>query len=554
MGSLDETLGTDPGATAASLAEGSSLGAYRIERLLGEGAMGEVYLATHMALGRPVALKTLKAGVSNRALLERFFAEARAVNLIRHENIVECTDLQADARPPFIVMELLEGKTLGQAIEEGGRIPVRRAARIAAQIADAIGAAHAKTIVHRDLKPDNVFLIRRAGTSDYVKVLDFGIARLRPDLGVSATASGLLIGTPAYMSPEQVRGEKVGPGADIYALGAIVFHMLTGRLPFNVSSMSMMLVAQLQETAPRVDELVPDVPPGLADFVAHTLAKDAKHRPPDMATFRRDMLALAGLPTDPGTSLAESSAALTPAVYMSTMPPMPISSSSVGSSPGQSSISASTGQMMPVPSKRRSWLIGMVAGAVVAGGVAVAVGLSSSSSKSGETKSAETKAPEAAQPPPAAPQPAVVAVVEPLKPTPPPPQPTPAVTPPPPQPEPIATAVAEPPKPEPPKPDAHKIAKKKIEKKATVAPPPPPRVEKKVEKKIEQVVTAPPPPPPPPPDVDCSLDGFVRVYESCSDKAAASVALRRLNQCRNASKLSSKVDYDVVKRALVRCL
>ena len=552
MGSLDETLGTDPGLAQASLAEGSTLGAYRIERLLGEGAMGEVYLATHIALGRPVALKTLKAGVTNRALLERFFAEARAVNLIRHENIVECTDLQAEAKLPFIVMELLEGKTLSKAIEDAGRIPVRRAARIAAQIADAIGAAHAKTIVHRDLKPDNVFLIRRAGTSDYVKVLDFGIARLRPDLGVSATASGLLIGTPAYMSPEQVRGEKVGPSADIYALGAIVFHMLTGRLPFTATSMSMMLVAQLQETPPRVDELVPDVPRGLADFVASTLAKDAKHRPPDMTAFRRDMLGLAGLSTDPGTSLAESSSALAPAGYMATMAPVAMAA-------GQSSISASSGQVVVQRSSKKAWWIGMAAGAVVAGGVALAIGLMSSSSSPAPKPSDSVQA-ATTTPPPPQPNVQVATVVTPPPPAPPDAAPAVAASPP-------VDVVAQPPKQEPVKQDPVKTEPVKTEphKKAKVDPKVErkvdkkidPKVDKKVEKKVEQVTAPPPPlPPPPPPEaqLDCSLDGFVRVYESCSDKGAASAALKRLNQCRNASKLSSKVDYDVVKRALVRCL
>src|SRR5512138_2231961 len=136
------------GGGARSL-EGMTLGAYKIERLLGEGAMGQVFLATHVALGRPVALKILKPAVAaDRTLTERFFAEARAVNIIRHENIVECTDLVNDPTGhSYIVMELLEGRTLGAAIEEAGRIPPRRAALIVAQIADAIATAHDKGII-----------------------------------------------------------------------------------------------------------------------------------------------------------------------------------------------------------------------------------------------------------------------------------------------------------------------------------------------------------------------------------------------------------------------
>src|SRR5258706_1203773 len=184
MGNVEATQPEEPGGGSGRSLEGTTLGSYKIDRLLGEGAMGEVFLATHVALGRPVAIKTLKPAVAaDRALTERFFAEARAVNIIRHENIVECTDLVNDPTGrSYIVMELLEGRTLGGAIEEVGRITPRRAARIVAQITDAIGAAHDKGIVHRDLKPENVYLIKRAGSSDYVKVLDFGIARLRPDL------------------------------------------------------------------------------------------------------------------------------------------------------------------------------------------------------------------------------------------------------------------------------------------------------------------------------------------------------------------------------------
>lgn len=296
----------------ASTLEGTQLGAYRIEKQLGEGAMGEVFLAVHEALGRQVALKKLKPHVAvDRAMTERFFAEARAVNIIRHENIVECTDLVNEGGTSYIVMELLEGKTLSIAIRQAKQLPALRAAKIAAQIADALSAAHSKGIVHRDLKPDNVFLIKRAGSADYVKVLDFGMARLRPELGgVGATQSGALIGTPAYMSPEQARGEKVGPAADIYALGVVLFHMLTGQLPFAAESLTMMLIQIVQEMPPRIDKVAKDVPPALVALVARCLDKDASKRPPDMATLRRELFEAVGLPVETAQSVAASQSPL----------------------------------------------------------------------------------------------------------------------------------------------------------------------------------------------------------------------------------------------------
>ena len=279
---------------------GTRLGPYMIERLLGEGAMGEVYRAVHEALGRPVALKILKPAVAaDRSMTERFFGEARAVNIIRHENIVECTDLVNEPKGrSYIVMELLEGRTLGDAIRDAGKMAPKRAARITAQIADALGAAHDKGIVHRDLKPDNVYLIKRAGLADYVKVLDFGMARLRPDLGggALATQTGALMGTPAYMAPEQARGDKATAAADIYALGAVLFNMLAGQPPFPAQALSLMLAAVLRDTPKRVDHFAPNVPPALTALVERALSKDPMQRPADMAAFRRDVLESVGLP------------------------------------------------------------------------------------------------------------------------------------------------------------------------------------------------------------------------------------------------------------------
>ncbi len=277
---------------------GKSLGPYRIESRLGEGGMGEVYRALHVNLERPVAIKTLRPEVAaNRDMLERFFAEARATNLIRHENIIECTDLVREPNGrSYIVMELLEGRTLSQAIRDSGRIEARRTVIIAAQAADALYAAHQKGIVHRDLKPDNIFLIRRMGSDDYVKVLDFGVASLMPNLGeVRKTATGAIIGTPAYMSPEQVMGQKVTPAADIYALGVILFHMLTGRLPFDGATLPVMMMAHVSEAPPSLAELAPSIPAALVDIVARALAKEPAARIPDMGTMRTALLASVGM-------------------------------------------------------------------------------------------------------------------------------------------------------------------------------------------------------------------------------------------------------------------
>lgn len=277
---------------------GTTLGPYRVEAELGSGGMGDVYRGVHQELGRLVAIKTLKPDISaDTGSLRRFFDEARTVNKIRHENIVDVTDLSCEPDGlSYMIMELLEGRTLTDAIRGCGRMPPDRAVRIAQQIASAISAAHAHQIIHRDLKPDNVFLIRRAGTVDYVKVLDFGIARLHRTPGdATATQTGMLIGTPAYMSPEQAKGEKVSSAADIYALGVILFQMLTGRLPFNGASVPEVMYGHLKLQPPKVSEISPDVPAALTDVVARALAKKVRDRPASMSVMRTELLLAVGL-------------------------------------------------------------------------------------------------------------------------------------------------------------------------------------------------------------------------------------------------------------------
>src|SRR5580698_379373 len=213
---------------------GAQIGPYRVARLLGIGGMGRVYKAVHPQIGSRVAIKVLSRECADRRdLVERFFSEARAVNVANHENIVNVTDLAMlpDGRP-YIVMEYLDGAPLSSLIEQarqrGTPLPLGGVARLAAEVLEALAAAHAKGIVHRDLKPDNIYVLQ----SGRVKVLDFGVAKLRPELGGSATHTGSLLGTPYYMSPEQASGRSVDARADIYAMGVILFECATLNKPF----------------------------------------------------------------------------------------------------------------------------------------------------------------------------------------------------------------------------------------------------------------------------------------------------------------------------------
>ncbi len=231
---------------------GDVLGQYRIIDMLGRGGMGCVYLAEHLKLGRKVALKLLRPEhAERRDAVARFFQEARAVNKIRHRNIVDVTDLvEAEDGTTFIIMELLDGMSLGK-LMRAQQLDVPRALAILAQICDGLAAAHAHGIVHRDLKPDNVFVISTADGADLVKLLDFGVAKLlhpeNEDIGFE-TAAGAVVGTPTFMSPEQAGGGEVDARSDIYSLGAIMYEMFTGEPIFRGKSFGEFVRKHLNET------------------------------------------------------------------------------------------------------------------------------------------------------------------------------------------------------------------------------------------------------------------------------------------------------------------
>jgi serine/threonine protein kinase len=273
------------------LATGTLLGSFRVVRVLGEGGMGRVYLAVHEVIGRRVALKVLRQKLaSDPRAVSRFFVEAQLVNRIRHPGIVEVTDLFVAGGMPCIVMELLEGRTFGEAIA-AGELTLPEILDIGAQIADALRAAHEAGVVHRDLKPDNVLLVSprpddERGQGVVAKVLDFGIAKL----GGPGSEPGALMGTPEYMSPEQLSGAEVDARVDIYALGVSLFHATVGRLPFS-GEVRDVVRQQLHAAPPRPSELA-DVPDDVDEVILTMLAKNPAHRPQTMAEVAAQLRAL----------------------------------------------------------------------------------------------------------------------------------------------------------------------------------------------------------------------------------------------------------------------
>ena len=258
-----------------SLEPGQSFGGYTIVAKLGEGGMGEVYRATDSRLGRDVAIKILPAAVAQDAdRRARFDREAKALAALNHFNIAQIYGLEDTA----IVMELLEGQTLRERLANGP-LPVRKALDFGAQIARGLAAAHERGVIHRDLKPENLFIVN----DGQIKILDFGLARQSSELleGTatrSGTAPGMVLGTAGYMSPEQVRGQAVDTRSDVFALGAILYEMLTGRRAFRRDSAAETMTAILNEHPPEPGTVRPDISPSIDRIVQHCLEKHVAER------------------------------------------------------------------------------------------------------------------------------------------------------------------------------------------------------------------------------------------------------------------------------------
>jgi len=266
---------------------------YRIVRKIGEGGMGAVYQAEHALIEKKIALKILFQDLTRRPdLIARFLQEAKSASRIGHENVIDISDFgQSPEGLVFIAMEFLDGQDLGKTLKQVGAMPWDRARPILMQIAKGLRAAHGNGIIHRDMKPENVYLIQREGRPDFVKVLDFGIAKIVNDDagGPALTQTGMIFGTPEYMSPEQAQGSTPDHRVDVYAVGCIMYHMLTGQVPFTADNFMGILTKHLleQPVPPRKRRPDLEITPEVEAICLRAMEKERDKRFPDMDAFYR---------------------------------------------------------------------------------------------------------------------------------------------------------------------------------------------------------------------------------------------------------------------------
>ena len=281
---------------------------YLIVRKIGEGGMGAVYQAQHALIEKKIALKILFQDLTRRPdLIARFLQEAKSASRIGHENVIDISDFgQSPEGLVFIAMEYLDGQDLGKMLKKTGAMDWTRARPILMQIAKGLRAAHSNGIIHRDMKPENIYLIQREGHHDFVKVLDFGIAKIinADEMGGPAlTQTGMIFGTPEYMSPEQAQGSPPDHRVDIYAVGCIMYHMLTGQVPFTADNFMGILTKHLLEppVPPRKRRPDLEIPPDVEAICLKAMEKDRDKRYPDMDALYRALGAAGGFAFEPST-------------------------------------------------------------------------------------------------------------------------------------------------------------------------------------------------------------------------------------------------------------
>jgi eukaryotic-like serine/threonine-protein kinase len=366
------------------------LGKYHVDAILGQGGMGVVAKCTHLVLNDPVALKMLRKDVMlDRDAFERFMREAQAASKLRSEHVARVVDVGTcpDSGAPYMIMEFLDGHDLGALLEESGTLNVSWASMLMLQTAEALAEAHSLGIVHRDIKPTNLFVTWRADGSSIIKVLDFGISKSPAGTDMRLTQTQSLLGTPAYMSPEQMRSARmVDARTDIWSLGIVFYELLEGRRPFEADSFSEMCVkVAVDPPAPMTN-----TPPGLQPVVLRCLAKSPEQRYPSMYELGRDLLpfvqdnheakllvermqrlTLRGQPhasMRPATPLPVSDAARDVFATFTPPPGVPLPSDT---------IQDSTSVPVPVPVPRRSRLPLVIGLGLLAGAVGIAIVLSS---------------------------------------------------------------------------------------------------------------------------------------------------------------------------------
>jgi DNA-binding beta-propeller fold protein YncE/predicted Ser/Thr protein kinase len=375
----------------ADMAPGSVFAGHRIESVAGRGGMGVVYSATQLALDRKVALKVIAPGLmEDDEMRRRFVRESKVAASIDHPNVIPIYYAGEDDGIAYIAMRYVAGDDLRSLVRREKKLEPRRAARIVSQIAAALDAAHAAGLVHRDVKPANVLL----GPEDHVYLTDFGLTKHALSVG-SATKAGHWVGTLDYVAPEQIRGERVDARADVYALGCVLFLMLTGTVPFHHESEEARLWAHLSEEPPAPSERVPGLPSEMDDVIARALAKQPDDRFPSAGDLgRAAVAALAGRhPQESERLVAIGAAAPDEAAT--------VTSATVVAAPGQPASEAETRVQADSARRRRRVVAGVVAASLAAGVVVGAVLLAGEDGRGPGSDGTSSKTPTPTPPPPA---------------------------------------------------------------------------------------------------------------------------------------------------------